>query len=265
MFFSVTILDVDQAEYKVGANLSNDEFLEWLEQPVSSHLMAPFYKHYHYAEEQNYEDLHVEMEQVTMLLLEEDTLITLFQVSGQSVVAPIIERLSLDYSLARKYGDASFLLQSVIYGIIDHAVPIADAFRHEINNLESRVLTLPKMMFTRDLHRVTSQLLMLKRTLVPTQMLVHSLRGEDERSPLSPLARTYIGNVMDHCNTMVEDVDTILTLCEELINMIFNLIAYDTCVDWLWSPSSLPTTFVAEVYCTNFQDFPKLSHNIGYF
>lgn len=177
-------------------------------------------KHYHYADDQNYEDLHVEMEQVTMLLLEGGTLITLFQVSGQSVVAPIFERLSHDYSLTRKHDDASFLLQSVIDGIVDHAVPITDAFRHEINNLESRVLTLPKMMFTRDLHRVTSQLSMLKRTLVPMQMLVHSLRGKDERSPLSPLARTYMGDVMDHCNTMVEDIDTMLSLCEKLINMV---------------------------------------------
>ncbi|KAF9093074.1 hypothetical protein BGX29_010114 [Mortierella sp. GBA35] len=59
-------------------------------------------------------------------------------------------------------------------------------------------------------------------------MLFHSLRGKDERSPLTPLARTYMGDVMDHCNTMVEDLDTMLSLCEKLINMIFNLIAYDT-------------------------------------
>ncbi|KAG0280226.1 hypothetical protein BGZ95_010825 [Linnemannia exigua] len=227
------------------------------------------YKHYHYSEEENYEDLHVEMEQVTLLLLEAGTLITLFQVSGQSVVAPIVERLSHDYSLVRKHGDASFLLQSVMDGIVDQAVPIADAFRHEINNLEARVLALPKMMFTRELHRVTSQLSMLKRTIVPTQMLVHSLRGKDERSPLSPLARTYMGDVMDHCNTMVEDIDTMLSLCEKLINMIFNLIAYDTNESMrrlaLVTIIFLPITFVAGVYGTNFQDFPELTHNIGYF
>ncbi|KAG0377919.1 hypothetical protein BGX24_005171 [Mortierella sp. AD032] len=207
------------------------------------------YKHYHYNEEDNYEDLHVEMEQVTLLLLEAGTLITLFQVSGQSVVAPIVERLSHDYSLARKHGDASFLLQSVMDGIVDQAIPIADAFRHEINNLEARVLALPKMMFTRELHRVTSQLSMLKRTIVPTQMLVHSLRGKDERSPLTPLARIYMGDVMDHCNTMVEDIDTMLSLCEKLINMIFNLIAYDTNESMrrlaLVTIIFLPITFVA--------------------
>ncbi|KAF9121431.1 hypothetical protein BGW39_010530 [Mortierella sp. 14UC] len=195
------------------------------------------YKHYHYAEEQNYEDLHVEMEQASLLSLEGGTLITLFP--------------------------------SVINGIVDQAVPIADAFRHEINNLETRVLALPKMLFTRELHRVTSQLSMLKRTIVPTQMLVHSLRGKDERSPLSPLAQTYMGDVMDHCNTMVEDIDSMLSLCEKLINMTFNLIAYDTNESMrhlaLVTIIFLPITFVAGVYGTNFQDFPELTHDIGYF
>ncbi|KAF9910524.1 hypothetical protein EC991_006342 [Linnemannia zychae] len=293
---SVTVLDVSQAEYKVQNNLGNEQFIEWLKLPVkrlgndewqqvdaftNPHGIDPdflsqrlpleqldSYKHYHYAKEQN-EDLHVVMEQATLLLLDGGILITLFQVSGQAVVAPILERLSHDYSLARKHGDASFLLQSVIDGIVDQAVPITDAFRHEINNLEARVLALPKMMFTRELHRVTSQLSMLKRTIVPTQMLVHSLRGKDERSPLSPLARTYMGDVMDHCNTMVEDIDSMLSLCEKLINMIFNLIAYDTNESMrrlaLVTIIFLPITFVAGVYGTNFQDFPELTHNIGYF
>lgn len=56
--------------------------------------------------------------------------------------------------------------------------------------------------------------------LIPTQVLVHSLRGKDERSPLTSLAKIYMSDVMDHCNTMVEDIDSMLSLCEKLINMV---------------------------------------------
>ncbi|KAI9241081.1 MAG: hypothetical protein BYD32DRAFT_458200 [Podila humilis] len=105
-------------------------------------------------------------------------------VSGQSVAAPNIERLSHDYCITHKHKDATFLLQSVLDAIVDHAIPTTAAFRYETNNME--------------LH-----LSMLKRTLAPTQTLVHSFR-------------------------VVEDIDSILGLCEKLINMIFNLIAYDT-------------------------------------
>ncbi|KAG0211138.1 hypothetical protein BGX28_008448 [Mortierella sp. GBA30] len=213
--------------------------------------------------------LKVQMEQVTMFLLTDGTLLTLFQVSGASVVNPIVERLTQTYSIVRKNDDASFLLQSVIDGIVDHAIPITDAFRQEINELETHVLALPRMKFTRDLHRMTAQLSMLKRTLAPTQALLHALRGKDERSPLSSLSRTYMRDVMDHCNTMVEDIDSMLALCEKLINMIFNLIAYDTNESMrrlaLVSIIFLPITFIAGVYGTNFKNFPELEHNIGYF
>ncbi|KAF9435440.1 hypothetical protein BGZ76_006282 [Entomortierella beljakovae] len=213
--------------------------------------------------------LRVQMEQVTMLLINGGTLITIFQVSGSSVITPIAERLTHGYSIVRKNNDSTFLLQSIIDGIVDHAIPIIDSFRQEINELEAHVLALPRMRYTRELHHMTAQLTMLKRTLAPTQALVHSLRGRDERSPLTSLSKTYMGDVMDHCNTMVEDIDSMLSLCEKLINMIFNIIAYDTNESMrrlaLVSIIFLPITFIAGVYGTNFVDFPELSHNISYF
>ncbi|KAI7832689.1 hypothetical protein BC939DRAFT_434072 [Gamsiella multidivaricata] len=191
----------------------------------------------------------VELEQVTMFLLDDGTLITMFQVSGKSVVAPIAGRIIQDFSIVRKNNDASFLLQSVIDGIVDHAIPITDAFRQAINELETHVLALPSMKFTKELHQMTAQLSTLKRTLAPTQTLVHALRGKDERSPLSSLSRTYMGDVADHCNTLVEDIDSMLSLCAALIDMIFNLIAYDTNESMrrlaLVSIIFLPITFIA--------------------
>ena len=175
---------------------------------------------YQYPVKETMGALRVQMEQVTMFLLNDGTLITLFQVSGESVVNPIVERLTQTNSIVRKNDDASFLLQSVIDGIVDHAIPITDAFRMEINELETHVLALPRMKFTKELHRMTAQLSMLKRTLAPTQALVHALRGKDERSPLTSLSRTYMRDVLDHCNTMVEDIDSMLGLCEKLINMV---------------------------------------------
>ncbi|KAG0055018.1 hypothetical protein BGZ83_009788 [Gryganskiella cystojenkinii] len=224
---------------------------------------------YQYPLSESMDRLKVQMEQVTMFMLPDGTLISLFQVSGKSVVNPILDRLSQDFSLARKNNDASFLLQSVMDGIVDHAIPITDAFRQTLNELEVHVVALPKMKFTRQLQSMTAKLALLKRTLAPTQALVHALRGNDERSPLSSLSRTYMGDVIDHCNTMVEDIDSMLSLCEKLINMIFNLIAYDTNESMrrlaLVSIIFLPITFIAGVYGTNFTDFPELSHNISYF
>ncbi|KAG0258182.1 hypothetical protein BG011_003447 [Mortierella polycephala] len=213
--------------------------------------------------------LTVQMEQVTMFLLQEGTLITIFQVSGASVVNQIAERMTHTYSIARRNNDATFLLQSVVDGIVDQMIPITDAYRQRINDLELHVLALPRMKFTKDLHMMTAQLAMLKRTLAPTQTLVHALMGKDERSPLTNISRTYMGDVMDHCNTMVEDIESMLGLCEKLINMIFNIIAYDTNESMkrlaIVSIIFLPITFIAGVYGTNFTNFPELNNSISYF
>ncbi|KAF9579133.1 hypothetical protein BGW38_004740, partial [Lunasporangiospora selenospora] len=303
---NVTTVDLSESRFVKKQGMDNKEFLEWLQTPtyVACQLLTlmetstdgqerqvdpttvphgiepdmlqnrlPLEKldhfRFQYPPNEDRASLKVQMEQVTMFLLQDGTLITLFQVSGNSVIAPIVERLSHDYSLVRKNNDASFLLQSVIDGIVDHAIPITDAFRQEINDLEMHILALPRMKFTRELHRMTSQLGLLKRTLAPTQALVHALLGRNERSPLTSLARTYMGDVMDHCNTMVEDIDSMLALCENLINMIFNLVAYDTNESMrrlaLVSIIFLPITFVAGVYGTNFENFTELSYGISYF
>ncbi|KFH74227.1 hypothetical protein MVEG_01440 [Podila verticillata NRRL 6337] len=212
------------------------------------------------------------MEQVAIFLLADGTLITLFQVSGQSVVAPIIERLSHNYCITRKYEDAIFLLQFVLDAIVDHAIPITAVLPYEINDMELHVLAMPRMKYTRDLHRLIAQISMLKRTLAPTQMLVHPFRGKTEKSPLSSLAMTYMRNVMDNCNTGVEDIGSMMGLCEKLINMIFNLIAYDTNESMrrlaLVSIIFLQITLLLEVlpfYGTSSEEFPELKHSIEYF
>lgn len=165
-------------------------------------------------------NLKVLMEQVIMFFLPNNTLLTFFQVSGHTVVTPLIERLGQDFSMTRRHGDASFLLQAILDAIVDHALPITNAFRQEINEMEQHVLALPAMKYMHGLHRLSRQLSLLRRTVVPTQTLVATLRKKDERSPLTPLARTYLGDVMDHCNTMVEEIDTMLAVCEKLIDLV---------------------------------------------
>ncbi|KAG0231660.1 hypothetical protein BGW41_002125 [Actinomortierella wolfii] len=214
-------------------------------------------------------DLKVLMEQVSMFLLPDGILLTFFQVSGDTMISPLMTRLGDKTSLVRMHSDTSFLLQAVLDGVVDHAIPIITAFRQEINDQEEHVLAMPAMKYTRGLHRLARQLSLLRRTVVPTQSLVATLRKKDERSPLSSLARTYLGDVLDHCNTMVEDIDTMHSTCTSLIDMIFNLIAFETNEYMkrlaIVSIIFLPVTFVAGVYGTNFENFPELKNGIDYF
>ncbi|KAG0265716.1 hypothetical protein DFQ27_000449 [Actinomortierella ambigua] len=228
-------------------------------------------QHYRVQESGRPGNLKVLMEQVSMFLLPGGTLLTLFQVSGETMVNPLLDRLSQEgeASMARRHSDSSFLFQAVLDGLVDHAMPIVNAFRREINDREETVLAMPAMKYMRGLHRLSRQLSLLRRTMVPTQTLVATLKKRDERIPLTPLARTYFGDVLDHCNTMVEEIDTMQALCGNLIDLIFNIIAFETNEYMkrlaIVSIIFLPVTFVAGVYGTNFEYFPELKYGIGYF
>ncbi|GBC07890.1 hypothetical protein RclHR1_07760005 [Rhizophagus clarus] len=140
--------------------------------------------------------LHVTVEPVSIFLLENHILITIFQCSGKSVHRPILSRISQPKTLLRTAQEASLLMEAVIDGIVDLAIPIKDSYRHQIAELEGKLLIRPKMDYTRELHIISGELTILKRTLGPIQGLVTLLREHsDEKNLISPLARTYFMDV----------------------------------------------------------------------
>ncbi|RUS17421.1 hypothetical protein BC937DRAFT_89993 [Endogone sp. FLAS-F59071] len=122
-----------------------------------------------------------------------------------------------------------------------------------------------------ELHLITGELTLLKRTLAPIQNLIHTLHDHDhdESNPVSLLARTYFGDVLDHCTTTVENLDMMIAVSDNLINMVFNTIAYETNESMrklsIISIVFLPITFLAGVYGMNFKNFPALEQDVVYF
>ncbi|RUS25804.1 hypothetical protein BC938DRAFT_471620 [Jimgerdemannia flammicorona] len=198
-----------------------------------------------------------------------NTFISFFQHSGRPVTEPIEQRLRQPKTLLRCSIDVSLLMQAILDAIVDHTLPIVDSYREQIVELEENILERPLMKYTRELHLITGELTLLKRTLAPIQSLIHALRGHDERSPISPLGRTYMGDVLDHCTSTVESLDMMVTIAENLINLVFNTISYETNESMrnlaIISIIFLPITFLAGFFGMNFTQFPELDKGVNYF
>ncbi|KAL1925806.1 uncharacterized protein VTP21DRAFT_689 [Calcarisporiella thermophila] len=198
------------------------------------------------------------------VLLKENTLITLFKTCGNMVTAPILSRLKRSKTLLRTSGDATLLLQAVLDAIVDHTIPIVEQYRHQIRDLEGRVLMRPKMKYTRELHIITGELILLKCSLTPTHALIQSLRDHEH---ISPIARTYLGNVLDHSAGVVEALEIMNKVAENLINLIFNTISNQSSEAMhtlsILNAIFLPLMFAAGVYGTNFTHFPELESPEG--
>jgi Mg2+ and Co2+ transporter CorA len=216
---------------------------------------------------------HVLAEQVSMFLTRDGTLVSLFAdaTGGDGVVAPVLERIRSRSTLLTDAEDASLLLHAVLDTIVDHSLPVVGAYAARIDALERRVLSerTPRASYSKELHLLAGDLAVLRRTMVPTQQLVHKLRGPEPAVPLaatpgvvgaaaatalsagnnnkggrgsvaaaaappppsppppfiSPLARTYLSDVLDHVETVVEDLDALAAQAGDIVGLVFSSIS----------------------------------------
>lgn len=232
-------------------------------------------------------DLAVSVEQVSMFLTADNTVITFFEHSAKDVLDPILARLAVPDTILRRTGDASVLTQSVIDAIVDLAIPVAAAYDDAMGALELAVLTNPDMSQPTQLYILTSELTLLRNTIQPIATLVNALRehhtealsaatpGLSSRPPhvsnvvstveISPFTHTYLGDVEDHCVMLVASLDQMAAAAEALTSLIFNTMgAYQnesmkqlTMVTIVF----LPLTFLTGYFGQNFRRFDAVQDN----
>ena len=98
------------------------------------------------------EHLTVSVEQVSVFLLADNTVISFFEQSAEDVEEPILKRLDSTETILRRSCDASLLLQSIIDAIVDLAIPLKDAYNKARKELQVDALVNPNIATSRSLH-----------------------------------------------------------------------------------------------------------------
>ncbi|KAK9465961.1 hypothetical protein V1512DRAFT_209473, partial [Lipomyces arxii] len=230
------------------------------------------------------EDYHevVAVEQVSIFLIENHTVISFFEASAEDVEGPILSRIASNSTLLREYPEPSLLLQAILDGIVDIALKIISEYQRYISELQTSILTNPKVSHTRDLHILSEELSMLRSTLMPIYTLVQNLRdhaslkheiGTTERvlagGQISEFSKLYLADVADHVVSFTDNLDLMRHTTENMINLIFNTMSVQeneamrqlTLVTIVF----LPLTFLTGYFGMNFRTFGALDHNTMYF
>lgn len=121
-------------------------------------------------------DIGVSMEQVSIFLCADNTVISFFEYSAHDVQTPIIHRLQSSGTILRQSADASMVAQAILDAIIDLAIPVTTAYQDAIGDLELAVLTDPDIHESNTLYILTSEIAILRNAIAPVVQLIGALK-----------------------------------------------------------------------------------------
>jgi Mg2+ and Co2+ transporter CorA len=178
---------------------------------------------------------------VSIFVTHDNTIISFFEMSAQDVESPIIRRLQTADTILRQSCDASMVGQAIIDAIIDLAIPVASCYGDVIGDMELDVLTRPDLVHTKNLYIIISEINKILSFISPIVNLVTALRDhkiemsqdvalKELQNPLkgviiTPMTFTYLGDVLDHCLLITENMHQLKGAAEGMIDLIFNTIS----------------------------------------
>jgi Mg2+ and Co2+ transporter CorA len=228
----------------------------------------------------------VSAEQVSIFLTTDNTVISFFENSAGDVERPIITRLETHGTTLRTSYDGSLLVQAILDAIIDLAFPLTAVYTDIIGDIELDALTSPDIRQSRSLYICISEINKMLSFLNPIENMINVLRDhktflsqeEAEKALekpeagviITPMTHTYLGDVLDHCIIITENLQALKKGSDNLINLIFNTLSAHqnesmkqlTIVTIIF----LPLTFITGFFGMNFppEKFPEINNGIWY-
>lgn len=191
------------------------------------------------------ERVNVKVSPMFIFLLRDGTVISMHATPDLELTQPITRRLRQRDTGLRSSADPSLLVQSLLDLLVDKALEVIDAYHVKIKKFEREILLKPRITTVRNLHILSGDLILHKRTLEPIRTVIYGLRRYDvdraaaliETTPGAPevkavgfmshKSKIYLADVFDHMEYILTSLEMFAGIGENLINYTFNMASYE--------------------------------------
>ncbi|MEP0987155.1 magnesium/cobalt transporter CorA [Ekhidna sp.] len=210
-------------------------------------------------------DGNLQIEQMSFIL--GDNYVISFQEQLGDYFDHIRNKITEKLGLVRKK-PAEFLLYQLLDANLDNYFEIIEQINQEVKLLENIILTNPTQDSLVKLEQMKQTTEMIKKSLNPFK---DSLRViANRKTPfISKQNNTYFHELMNSCNSVIEEIESTTHSLESLTNIYFSSLSQkmNETMKVLTTVATvfIPLTFIAGIYGMNFEYMPELKYRNGYF
>ncbi|MBI3509524.1 MAG: magnesium/cobalt transporter CorA [Bacteroidetes bacterium] len=206
-------------------------------------------------------------EQLSILLLSDETVISFQEAEGGDVFDIIRERLRMGKGRIRKC-KADYLAYSLLDAVIDSYFNVLEKIGDEVETLEDILVDNPNPETLHHLHHLKRQMVYIRKAVWPMRELIGNL--ERSESPLvGENTSVYLRDAHDHTIRVIDTVETYRDLLSGMMDLYMSSVSnrMNEVMKTLTIITTIfvPLTFIAGVYGMNFKYMPELDQHSGYF
>jgi magnesium transporter len=179
---------------------------------------------------------------------------------------PIRQRLQAGAGPIRRSG-SDYLAYAMLDAIVDGHYALVQQIGERLEQMEAEVLDCPSPRMLDRLGQARSLLVTMRRVMRPQRDAVSQLLAA-EPSRFSSEVRVYLRDTLDHCQQLVEGIESDREVADGLMNTYLSVVGHRTNdimrVLTIMASVFIPLTFMAGVYGMNFEFMPELHSRWAY-
>lgn len=199
------------------------------------------------------------------VILGHNYVITFYEQSSD-ILASLANRLQQGRGTIRSHG-ADYLAYAILDQVIDRYYYVMEHLGERLETLEDQVLANPESVRSGQLHQLKTELLYLRKSVIPMREVANQLRHDPE-TLFAPNTHPFLRDLYDHTLLVIETLDVYRDMVSSLFDMylssISNRMNAVMKVLTLVATIFIPLTFIAGWYGMNFKHMPELELRWAY-